>query len=56
VADRSPLFNPPQDRVPDSDPAIVRVPLDHMPWSARKSQQHAWDKGDKSIKHVPNGN
>lgn len=55
MADRSPLFTPPQDRVPDSDPAIVRVPMDHMPWSARKSQQHAWDKGVGGTKNLPNG-
>lgn len=50
------VFSPPMDRVPDSDPMIVRVPLDDMDWAARKSSQRTWADGPKSIKHVPNGN
>lgn len=49
------VFSPPQDRVPDSDPAIVRVPLDEMPWAARKSQQKGWDSGWAGVRNLPNG-
>lgn len=53
--DKSPLFNPPQDRVPDSDPAIVRVPMEKMDWAARSSQQKSWSNDWQTIKHVKNG-
>lgn len=49
------VFSAPQDHVPDSDPMIERVPLDDMDWAARKSQQHGWAAGPKTIKHVKNG-
>lgn len=53
--DKSRLFTPPQNHVPENDPAIVRVPLDHMPWANRKSQQKAWESGWAGIKNLPNG-
>lgn len=54
--DPSRLFTPPQNHVPESDPMIVRVPMDHMPWSARKSQQKGWDtKEAGTLTHIPNG-
>lgn len=65
MADRSPLFDPPLDRIaqgPESQ--IVVVPLDYMPWSARKSTLNGiWkqdgESGDKdgspSVKNLRNG-
>lgn len=50
------VFTPPMDRVPDSDPMIVRVPMEDMDWSARRTTQRTWSDGPKTIKHVPNGN
>lgn len=55
MADSSRLFTPPVDRVPDSDPMIIRIPLDKMDWSARKSQQKPWDTGWAGVKNLPNG-
>jgi hypothetical protein len=59
VSDSTPLFNPPQNHVPDTDQAIIRVPLDHMPWAARKSQQNMWFKGEGdatgNVKNLANG-
>lgn len=53
--DKSRLFTPPQDRVPDSDPAIVRVPMQETDWANRRSQQKAWSSGWASLKNLPNG-
>lgn len=54
--DRSRIFTPPQDRVPDSDAAIVRVPMDKMDWANRPSQQKGWDNSAaKTIRNLPNG-
>ena len=64
MADKSPLFNPPQDHVPMNDPAIIRVPMDYMPWAARKSQNaKAWNQmgqsgdadGTGNVKNLANG-
>ena len=55
MADRSPIFNPPMDRITDNDPMIVRVPMEKADWGARRSQQKAWNKDDKALKHIPNG-
>lgn len=38
-ASNSPAFNPPMNRVIDSDPQIVRVDLGKTDWGARKSSQ-----------------
>lgn len=54
--DKSRLFTPPQDHVPESDPAIIRIPMKEMDWAARRSQQKGWDNsGGKGLKHIPNG-
>lgn len=56
MADKSRLWNPPQDDVPWEDPAIVRVPQKEMDWGNRKSQQKAWDqKAVDGLKNLPNG-
>lgn len=49
------LFTPPMDRVPDSDPMIVRVPLKEMDWSNRGSQQKPWATGWATVKNLRNG-
>lgn len=55
MADRTPIFNPPQDHITTNDPSIIRIPLEKMDWAARSSQQHSWDKSGKSLKNLPNG-
>ena len=62
--DSSRLFTPPQNHVPESDPAIIRVPMVQMPWSARQSTLGmAWNQRGQSndvdatgnTKNIPNG-
>lgn len=54
--DNSRLFTPPQNHVPESDPMIVRIPLEHMPWAARRSQQKTWMTREVGgVKNIPNG-
>lgn len=54
--DRSRIFTPPQDSVPETDAAIVRVPMKQMDWANRSSQQKGWDNsGAKTIRNLPNG-
>lgn len=57
MVDRSVLFTPPQNTVPDSgtDRSIVLVPLKSMDWANRPSQQKAWDKDIGGVKNLPNG-
>lgn len=51
----SPAFKPPMDRVTDSDPQIIRVPMDKVDWGFRKSQDPMQDQGaTKPLKHIPN--
>ena len=47
-----------------NDPAIIRVPMDYMPWAARKSQNaKAWNQmgqsgdadGTGNVKNLANG-
>lgn len=54
MPDPSPAFNPPMNRVIDSDPQIVRVPLDKTDWGARMSSQKSMENGMPLV-HVPNG-
>lgn len=55
MADKSRLFNPPQDSLPSSnDPAIVRVPLDKLDWANRPSQQKSWGNDWASVKNLSN--
>lgn len=35
----TPIFSPPQTKVTDKDPMIVKVPMESMDWANRKSQQ-----------------
>lgn len=51
----SPAFNPPVSKVPDNDPMIIRVPLDRMDMSARKSAQPPINSQDMTLSHIPNG-
>lgn len=55
--DRSRIFTPPVDTVPNSEPMLVKVPLDHLEWGNRTSQQKGWDNtsGAKNIRNLPNG-
>lgn len=54
MADNSPAFNPPLNRLIDNDPQIIRVPLDKMDWSARRTSQPAIGN-NMNIKHLKNG-
>lgn len=57
MADKSgsPAFKPPMDRVTDSDPMIVRVPMDEVQWANRKSQQPSMnEQAAGSLRHIPN--
>lgn len=53
--DKSRLFTPPQNSVPDTDPAIVRVPMTEMDWANRRSQQKSWNSGWAGVKNLKNG-
>lgn len=50
----SPAFNPPMNRVIDSDPQIIRVALDKTDWGARKSAQPSTENS-MSVKNLRNG-
>lgn len=57
MADKSgsPAFKPPMDRVTESDPQIIRVPMDKMDWAARRSQLPGQDQsGAKPLRNIPN--
>lgn len=49
------LFTPPMDRVPDSDPMLVRVPMKELDWANRPSQQKPWGSGWMTVKNLSNG-
>lgn len=51
----SPAFNPPASKVPDSDPMIMRVPLDRTDMGARKSAQPPIRTEGMTLNHIPNG-
>lgn len=55
MADNSRLFTPPMDALRDSDPQIVKVPLNQMDWASRSSQQKSWDSGWATVKNLKNG-
>jgi hypothetical protein len=43
------------DRVTDSDPQIIRVPMDKTDWAARRSQLPGQDQGaTKPLRNIPN--
>ena len=50
----SPAFNPPVNTVKDSDPMIVRVPMDKTDWAARKSAQPPMNNEGMTLSHIPN--
>lgn len=50
----SPAFNPPMNRVIDSDPQIERIPLDHVAWGNRKSAQPQIGN-TMTVKNLPSG-
>ena len=53
----SPAFKPPMDRVTDNDPMVQRVPMDHVGWGWRSSQNPSQNQGaTKPLKHIPNAN
>ncbi|MDE2103312.1 MAG: hypothetical protein KGL39_39090 [Patescibacteria group bacterium] len=54
MADNSPAFNPPLNRLIDEDPQIIRVPLRKMDWSARASAQPNINNS-MTVRHVGNG-
>ena len=57
MADKSgsPAFKPPMDRVTDSDPQIIRIPLDQTDWAFRRSQNPAQNQGaTKPLRNIPN--
>jgi hypothetical protein len=54
-ATKTPAFDPPLNRLIDSDSQIIVVPMKEMPWSNRKSQQNIMSNaksGEMSIAHV----
>lgn len=55
MADQSPAFNPPSGTVKDTDPMIIKVPMDRMDWAARKESQPQFQDGLPPITHIPNG-
>ncbi len=55
MADQSPAFNPPMTTVKDSDPLVMKVPMDKVDWANRKSQQPTFQDGLPPIQHVGNG-
>lgn len=54
MPDPSPAFNPPMNRVIDSDPQIIRIPLEKTDWGFRKSQQPDVRAEGMGLKHIPN--
>lgn len=50
----SPAFNPPMNRVIDSDPQIIRVALDKTDWGARKSAQPVI-QNSQTVRNLKNG-
>lgn len=55
MADNSPAFTPPMNKIPDSDPQIVRVPLDTVEFGFRKSAAPKNVKNEFPLDHVKNG-
>lgn len=55
MPDPSPAFNPPMNRVIDSDPQIIRIPLEKTDWGFRKSQQPDVKSEGMALRHVKNG-
>ena len=56
MADRSPAFTPPLNRLIGDDPQIVKVPMDHTDFGSRRSAIPSDGlKNDMRIVHVPNG-
>lgn len=55
MSDKSPAFNPPVNTVKDSDPMIVRVPMDRTDIGFRPSQRPTMKDDHFAINHVPNG-
>lgn len=57
MADSSPAFNTPPGagQVKDTDPMVMKVPMDKTDWGFRKSQTPAMQDGLPPINHVPNG-
>jgi hypothetical protein len=52
----TPAFVPPMNKITDSDPSIVRIPLDVVDIGFRKSQQSGlMSNNDMTIRHVKNG-
>lgn len=54
MASQSPAFNPPLNRVIDSDPQIVRVALEKTDFGARRSAQPAI-ANEMGVRHLKNG-
>lgn len=52
----SPAFNPPANAVKDSDPMVIRVPLDKSDFGFRASQAKTVDMSNQmTLSHVKNG-
>lgn len=49
------LFTPPMDGLRDSDPQIVKVPLNSMDFASRSSQQKPWGSTWAGVKNLKNG-
>lgn len=51
----SPAFNPPAGTVKDTDPMVMKVPMDRTDWGARKESQPSFQDGLPPVSHIPNG-
>lgn len=50
----SPAFNPPNLQPKDTDPMVIKVPMNETDWAARMGSQPPM-KQDLPVSHVPNG-
>lgn len=51
----TPIFTPPVNSLPKTDPQIEVVDLNKVDWAARTSQQHDIRSPIMGLKHVENG-